>query len=92
AVVVAFVKRHPAAADTSTAFLLLMFTMGGTRVYGATTICFDIALTLPLAVRRRAPIAVFTVVSFVALWQWVLDVQVVADVALLIAFYNVARH
>ncbi|MFF2351067.1 sensor histidine kinase [Kitasatospora sp. NPDC058115] len=50
------------------------------------------ALTLPLLWRRRAPRTVFAVVAAVALVQWLVDVQLPADVALLVALYTVAAH
>ncbi|RKE17110.1 sensor histidine kinase [Streptomyces sp. TLI_171] len=50
------------------------------------------ALALPLAWRRRAPLAVFGAVVAAAFVQWLLDVQLPADVALLVALYTVAAH
>ncbi|MFF2951656.1 sensor histidine kinase [Kitasatospora sp. NPDC057965] len=50
------------------------------------------ALTLPLLWRRRAPRTVFGVVAAVALVQWLVDVQLPADVALLVALYTVAAR
>jgi signal transduction histidine kinase len=47
-------------------------------------------LVLPLLVRRRQPVAVFGLLSAVALVQWALGVRFVADVALLVALYTVA--
>ncbi|SDP93742.1 Signal transduction histidine kinase [Lentzea jiangxiensis] len=48
------------------------------------------ALALPLLWRRRAPLAVFGVVATAALVQWLVDVQLPADVALLVALHTVA--
>ncbi|MFE7564774.1 sensor histidine kinase [Kitasatospora sp. NPDC057500] len=48
------------------------------------------ALTLPLLWRRRAPHAVFGVVAAAAFVQWLMDVQLPADIALLVALYTVA--
>ncbi|MFD8012578.1 sensor histidine kinase [Streptomyces sp. NPDC058955] len=50
------------------------------------------ALVLPLLWRRRAPLAVFTAVVAAAFVQWLADVQLVADIALLVALYTVAAH
>ncbi|MFJ9950834.1 sensor histidine kinase [Kitasatospora sp. NPDC091207] len=50
------------------------------------------ALALPLLWRRRAPVIVFGVVVAAAFVQWLTDVQLPADVALLVALYTVAAH
>ncbi|GAA1192477.1 signal transduction histidine kinase [Kitasatospora gansuensis] len=47
-------------------------------------------LALPLLWRRRAPRAVFGAVAAAAFVQWLMDVQLPADVALLVALYTVA--
>jgi signal transduction histidine kinase len=51
---------------------------------------FTVALALPLLWRRRAPVAVFAVVTAVALVQWTLDVRAFGDSALLVALYTIA--
>jgi signal transduction histidine kinase len=51
---------------------------------------FVAALTIPLLLRRRAPFAVFFVVSAIALVQLVANVPLLADVSLLVALYSVA--
>ncbi|MFC5661436.1 sensor histidine kinase [Kitasatospora misakiensis] len=48
------------------------------------------ALALPLVWRRRAPRTVFAAVAVAAFVQWLMDVQLPADVALLVALYTVA--
>lgn len=53
---------------------------------------FQAGLLLPLLWRRRAPLTVFAVVAAAAFAQWLVDVQLPADVALLIALYTVAAH
>ncbi|MEU9079259.1 histidine kinase [Kitasatospora sp. NPDC048538] len=50
------------------------------------------ALALPLLWRRRAPLPVFGAVAAAALVQWLADVQLPADVALLVALYTAAAH
>ncbi|WP_234332604.1 sensor histidine kinase [Streptomyces sp. NRRL S-87] len=50
------------------------------------------ALALPLVWRRRAPLAVFAVVVAAAFVQWLADVQLPADIALLVALYTAAAH
>jgi signal transduction histidine kinase len=47
-------------------------------------------LALPLAWRRRAPIIVFLIIAAVAVAQWLADLELFADVALLAALYTVA--
>ncbi|MFD7558327.1 sensor histidine kinase [Streptomyces sp. NPDC059835] len=49
-------------------------------------------LALPLVWRRRAPLAVFVAVVAAAFVQWLADVQLAADIALLIALYTTAAH
>ncbi|MER6349334.1 sensor histidine kinase [Streptomyces sp. NPDC001595] len=50
------------------------------------------ALTLPLMWRRRAPLTVFGVVAAAAFVQWLMDVPLPADLALLVALYTAAAH
>ena len=49
-------------------------------------------LVVPLVWRRRAPVAVFSVIAAVAFGQWLGDVRLPADAALLVALYTVAAH
>ena len=51
---------------------------------------FTFLLVLPLAWRRRAPIAMFLAVAAVAFAQWLAGPPLLADVALLAALYTVA--
>ncbi|MGW0565644.1 sensor histidine kinase [Streptomyces sp. NPDC003016] len=50
------------------------------------------ALALPLVWRRRAPLVVFGAVAAAAFVQWLMDVQLLADIALLVALYTVAAN
>ncbi|MEV4613190.1 histidine kinase [Kitasatospora sp. NPDC049258] len=50
------------------------------------------ALALPLLWRRRAPLTVFGAVAAAAFVQWLMDVQLPADIALLVALYTVAAN
>ncbi|MEV4091172.1 sensor histidine kinase [Streptosporangium saharense] len=52
----------------------------------------QVALTVPLVWRRRAPLTVFCVVGAAAAVQWAVDVQLPADAALLVALYTVGAH
>ncbi|MCX4755425.1 sensor histidine kinase [Kitasatospora purpeofusca] len=56
------------------------------------TVALTAALALPLLWRRRAPLAVFGAVVAAALVQWLLDVQLPADIAVLVALYTLAAH
>jgi signal transduction histidine kinase len=53
---------------------------------------FVAGLTLPLILRRRAPIAVFMVIALVAFAQWTTTSPLVADSALLVALYTVTAE
>ncbi|MGW4400248.1 sensor histidine kinase [Amycolatopsis nivea] len=50
------------------------------------------ALALPLAWRRRAPLTVFGAVAIAAAVQWLVGIQLPADIALLVALYTVAAN
>jgi signal transduction histidine kinase len=52
----------------------------------------QIGLVAPLAWRRRAPVAVFGVVAAVAFAQWLANIRLPSDAALLIALYTVAAY
>ncbi|WP_104482491.1 histidine kinase [Actinokineospora auranticolor] len=53
-------------------------------------VALTVALTLPLLWRRRAPLAVFGAVATAAFVQLLVDVQLPADAALLVALHTVA--
>jgi signal transduction histidine kinase len=53
---------------------------------------FVAGLTLPLILRRRAPLAVFMVVAAVALVQWLTAIPLLADSALLAALFTVTTE
>jgi len=59
-------------------------------VPGASPWILTSALAVPLAWRRRAPVSVFLVVAVVAFVQWLVLIQLAADVSLLIALFTVA--
>jgi signal transduction histidine kinase len=50
------------------------------------------ALALPLVWRRRAPLTVFGAVAAAAFVQWLMDVPLPADIALLVALYTAAAN
>ncbi|WP_035303977.1 sensor histidine kinase [Actinokineospora inagensis] len=68
--------------------VLTMWTPAELPVAAALTV----ALALPLVWRRRAPLTVFGVVTAAAVVQWLVDIQLPADVALLVALYTVAAN
>ncbi|MEU8965421.1 sensor histidine kinase [Streptomyces sp. NPDC048491] len=57
-----------------------------------TIVGFTAPMVAPLVWRRRAPLAVFLTMSAVAFVQWLADVRLPADIALLIGLYTVAAH
>ncbi|HEY1916271.1 MAG TPA: sensor histidine kinase [Streptosporangiaceae bacterium] len=87
---------HPVAADTIGAALLLALA----SVWLARSPLFDgldaafiqTALIALLAVRRVWPSAVFTIAAALAFAQWLLNMPLLGDAALLVALYTVAAH
>lgn len=55
-------------------------------------IVLTIALLLPLLFRRRWPVIAFGAIAVVAGVQWLLNVPLSADAALLVAFYAIVRQ
>ncbi|MFF7245372.1 sensor histidine kinase [Embleya sp. NPDC008237] len=88
--VVTFTRSHPIWADTTLAVAVLLLFEVGNLLRSSGWVLIGAALTLPLALRRRAPVAVFAVIAVVALGQWVIDARTGADASLLIALYTVA--
>lgn len=86
--VVAYDRVHPELADSlaaaalaaATAPWLVTHTSGHAGIWA-----LDAGLLLPLAWRRRRPVAVFTVVATVAFVQWVVNEPLAADASLLLA-------
>ena len=101
-----FDQDRPWVADTVVVLLLLLlfalpdllhqghrregFRIGGMPVVAV--VALQLALTLPLLWRRRAPSAVLAVVAAVFLVQWSLNIWLHCDIALIVALYGVARH
>lgn len=88
--------RFPTVAfDASLAAVLFFVTVGlNGKVYQgpAGPLILQAALVVPLVWRRRAPLAVFFAVAAAAFVQWLIGIQLLADVALLIALYTVAAR
>jgi len=90
-------SRHPLSADALLALALFALSLHqllhpvhrGMEVW-----VLSGALLAPLVLRRRAPVAVFGLLSAVAFVQWTRGYPLVADLALLVALYTVAvqRH
>jgi len=86
---------HRFAADTLAAAVLLALStvwLVGTPFARVDTALVQAALIAPLVVRRIWPTAVFLAVCAIAFGQWLLDVPLLGDVALLVALYTVAAH
>ncbi len=88
----AFDRRYATLVDVAIAVGLFVLSSGWVieRTAQQPSLWFVGALTLPLVLRRRAPMAVFLVVTGVAFVQWLVSVPGLADVALLVALYTVA--
>jgi len=87
-------RRYAFVVDAVLAVGLFFLGSGRIVLAGALhpNLAFVAALTLPLILRRRAPIAVFGAIAAVALLQWVLYVPLLADASLLIALYTVVAE
>jgi signal transduction histidine kinase len=89
-----FVERHPGWVDAAAALSLDALTLIP-LIYGESrwwVWLLDQALVLPLVLRRKWPFAIFWAISAIAFVQWLADVPLAADAALLIALYTVAEH
>ncbi len=72
--------------------MLAMLALSLIHTHGGSPLAYtlDVAIVLPLVWRRRAPVAVFSVIWVLAAAQGVIERPSVSDAALLIAFYTVA--
>lgn len=72
-------------------FALFSAVLHGPTVHDpAVLVPAHLALTVPLAWRRQAPLVVFGCMAGAAFVQWLADVRTPADTALLVALYTVA--
>jgi signal transduction histidine kinase len=88
-------RRYPIAIDLALVGGILLLTVPDVvndRRHRGAVIVFTIALVVPLLWRQRRPVPVFLLLASVAFAQWLFDVKVIADAALLIALYTVALH
>jgi signal transduction histidine kinase len=83
-------QTHRVAADALGAGALLA--LSTVWLVGSPFAAPDTALIALLAVRRVWPTAVFLAGCAIAFAQWLIDVPLVGDVALLVALYTVAAH
>ncbi len=90
-----FARRHETLADVAIALGVLVIA-GLDAVtehsHPLVPLAFDSALALPLVWRRRRPTWVLCVIALIAGAQWLADVKVLGDAALLVALYTVAAH
>ena len=87
-----FVNRHPLLVDACAALAFAALT-AIPLIYGERrwwVWLLDVALIVPLILRRRRPFAVFCVIAGIAFIQWLADVPLASDAALLVALYTVA--
>ena len=88
-----FDRRYATAVDVALAVGLFLLSSGWIFETGTTpSVWLVAALTFPLVLRRRAPMAVFLTISAVALVQWFVSGPALADAALLVALYTVAAE
>ena len=88
-----FDRRYATAVDVALAGALFLVFTGWIFETGDTpNVWFVAALTFPLVLRRRAPMAVFLVIAGVALVQWLVTGPMLADASLLVALYTVAAE
>lgn len=92
---VSFARRHETTADLALALGILAISNIDALAEQSDPlllVVFNTALALPLVWRRRSPMWVFAVLAVVAGVQWIADVRVLGDAALLVALYTVAAH
>lgn len=86
------VARTPAVVDPAGQYAKPVFELGGHWHDDRWAWLLQILLVVPLIWRRRAPMAVFVVISAVALVQWLAGPELYGDLAFLIALYTVVAY
>ena len=92
---VSFTRRHETIADLALALGILAISVidaVAEQPHPVGLVVFSVAITVPLVWRRRSPMWVFAVLALVAGVQWIADVKVLADAALLVGLYTVAAR
>jgi len=88
-----WLDRHATAVDVMVALTVLAIGAVGRAPHSdGAALVFSAGLALPLLFRRRWPFGVFLVIAAVAFGQWLSDLRLLADVALLVALYTVAAN
>ncbi|HEV8452472.1 MAG TPA: histidine kinase [Gaiellales bacterium] len=85
-----FGRDHPILTDTAIAAGVALIGLPSLRHDPRWGVALTAALCLPLVLRRRYPRAVFAAITVVLLVQWLTDVRLGADLALLVSLYTVA--
>jgi signal transduction histidine kinase len=93
----AFDRRYASWVDLAVALVLFVVCSGWLglqedHVFNNGDLLLVVGLTLPLALRRRAPMAVFLFIAAVAFVQWLVTGPLLADCTLLVALYTVAAE
>ncbi|MBB5079331.1 sensor histidine kinase [Nonomuraea endophytica] len=89
----ALARRSSLPVDGLLAAAVFVVTLGPGQVTSrAELVLLQVALVAPLVWRRRAPVPVFCAIAVTAAVQWMLGVQLPADVSLLVALYTVAAR
>lgn len=86
------VARTPAVVDPVGQYARPVFELGGHWHDRGWAWILQVLLVLPLIWRRRAPMAVFVVISVVAFIQWLAGPELYGDIAFLIALYTVVAY
>jgi signal transduction histidine kinase len=92
---VSFARRHETTADAAIALGVLLISVTDAlaeQPHPLKLVLFSALLAPPLVWRRRSPLWVFAVLAVIAGAQWITDVKVLADAALLVGLYTVAAH
>ena len=92
---VAFARRHETTADLALASGILLLSLTDAlaeQPHPLPLVLFSTALAVPLVWRRRRPMWVFAALALIAGVQWIADVKVLADAALLVGLYTIAAH
>jgi signal transduction histidine kinase len=92
---IGFARRHETIPDAAIAlgiFLIANIDALAEQSHPAALVVFNTALALPLVWGRRWPVPVFALLVAIAAVQWVADVRVLGDAALLVALFTVAAR
>lgn len=87
-----FAGTTPAVVGTDESPAAPLITFGGHWREPWWSWLLQVALVLPLAWRRRAPVPVFLVIAAVGLVQWLAGPELYGDLAILFALYAVVAH